>query len=125
MLKNILIVERSPLAKNVYAMILSRFREVNITDINPEEGIARFEDIARRADLVILGEVSGRYRREEYIDVLAKISKEKKVTCVIIIHCGSAANVKEHIDLRNVRVIERPFFPEELVNAVAGFWGGE
>lgn len=122
MAKNIVVVERSPLAKNVYAMILSMQGNVNIVDVGLNENIMRFEDAVRSADLVILGESSIRGRRDEYMNTLFKISKEKKVSCVIVAHRGSAPCKKELASIRNIRVVERPFFPNELLDAISEMW---
>lgn len=126
MARKVLTMERSLLAKNVYSMILSQLGDIDFVHMEITENMADIMDKARQSSLVIVSQGSLGEMKKEFHQMLSSIiSKETGVPCVIFVNKGAQLLWGDFAKLEKVKVIERPFSPDDLLSEVKKLWGIE
>ena len=117
MTKQVFLLERSPLSKNVYSILLSKIYNIDITlgkILEPSESILYHKD----KDLFIIDEMSINHKKN---DILKIIKENPKMMCIFITHKDKRDGWKEFPDLKNIKLLERPFFPDDFLKLVKDF----
>jgi len=121
--KRIFAIERSPLSRNVYAMILSRLEEVNVIQSGSWEDISEIEKELGKADLVILSQSTIGDRKNQVLSLLCQLGKDRP-PCIIFCHRGSMKRWDDFSKLERMVGVERPFYPDDFLDAVKELWEG-
>ncbi len=119
--KRVFAIERSPLSRNVYSMILSRLEEVNVVQSKSWEDTGEIEKELEKADLVILSQSTVGDRKNQVLSLLCQLGKERP-PCIILCHRGSKKNWNDYSKLDGMVVVERPFYPDDFLEAVKDLW---
>lgn len=125
MAHRVLTVERSPLARNVYSMILSKLDEIELVSVEVQETAAEIRIRAKGADLIIIGQDAIGDRKKEFYQMLKGASREGPVPCVVFVRRGSKPAWEDFAKLKGVVLIEKPFFPDDFLDAVRRIWGAK
>lgn len=121
--RRILVLDRSPLARNIYSMILSGLDQINIVPIEPDVSSEKFQNDVVKSDLVMMRDSTIGERQKEFLDCIKNASKEKDVPCILFVNEDQVSEWKDYAEINNVTIMERPFFPDELLQSVAKEWG--
>ena len=121
--RRVTIVERSPLARNIYMMILSQLDEIELISEEAGESISKIEKSIGKSSLVVMSQSTIGDRKKEFFKMIRAIEKELKVPCIIFVNKGKMSEWKEFAGLDNVEIIERPFSPDDLLNMLKRQWG--
>lgn len=104
-------------------MILSRLGTIDIETIEEGAAIAAIKDHLKGLDLIIVSQNAVGDKVKELFDVFEAGFKRATVPCVIFSQGGNKNIWEGFAKFKNVAIIGRPFFPEDLLNVVKGFWG--
>ena len=122
MSRSVLAVERSPLARNVYSIILSQIDEIFLTG-DVYESFEGLKEDARRSDLLLISESTIEGKKADYLKLVKELSG--KVPCVIFIHPGTAPDWSDFSKIKRVELLERPFFPDDFLSVAKRLWGSK
>lgn len=122
MLRRILAVERSPLAKNVYTMILSGLTDVEM-EAGTFESVEEFKVKAKKTDLIIMDHSTLAERKDEFYHAVKGAVFGTKTPCILIVRQGSIQEWENFLKIGRLELLERPFFPEDFLNTVKKLWG--
>lgn len=120
----ILVVDRSPLARNVYLMLLSKLGVFDVGIYESPESMDSFEEKARGSALVIASQSTFDERKGEVIDVLKMLAGENGIPSILLVHNKAAPSWKGLAEFKNIKILERPFLPDDFLGAVGKLWGG-
>lgn len=122
MLQRILAVERSPLARNVYSMILSKDGKIEIETMDDQDIDIRGKLYG--VDLLIVSQSSIGERKKEFLGIFKEEIKKSGVPCIILAHEGKMADWREFEGAGRVKILERPFFPDKFRETARDLLGG-
>ena len=111
--KTVLAFERSPLARNVYNMILSKLCETHVEMI---DNAASYDMANIDANLVIFG-LAQHDKKTEIIKYLKKIPSP----VIIFIKTGMMQDWRD-LETDTIKVLERPFYPDDFLKTVRKLW---
>lgn len=123
MIRRILVIEKSALAKNIYSMILSKLYQVDISTWGEGESLPDLKNQIATYDLLLAGQDTISDKKEELFKVLKTSASNERIPVVIFVHQGGSEQWKEFAGLDNVKILERPFFPDDLLMIVDKLWG--
>lgn len=121
--RRVMIIDRSALAKNVYSMILSKIGEVESVVCEIDACAAELRTNAKHFDLVIISASSIENKKKEIGQTIKNLSKESEIKCVVFVRQGMKDTWAGFEKTKGVHLLERPFFPDDLLNAVKRLWG--
>lgn len=114
MKKHVIAYERSPLARNVYNMILSQIVETEV-EMRDNTDPAVTERVP--VDLVLFGNV----QKDKKSEISKKIKKISAPVILLVKH-GMIDDWRD-LETDRVRMLERPFFPDDLTKIIRKMWG--
>lgn len=121
--RRLLVIERSPLARNIYNMILSKLDEISLSSAEASDSISEIEQKALDADLLIISGSTLADRKGEFLDLVKKVSKNNDIPCLLLVKEGHISDWSSFAGLKKVKIIERPFFPKDFMAVVQELWG--
>lgn len=122
MSRRVLLLERSALAKSVYKMILAGVDDVELIGSEPSSPLSELMELSAKCDLVLMGLSTISDRRREFLRFVGDVDNKFKTPCILFVHQGTTSLWKD-FQKCNVEIIERPFFPDDLLVLVKRLWG--
>lgn len=122
--RRVLVIERSPLARNIYLMILSKLDEVEMLSEEPGESMKKIQEIVKGFDLIVISQSTLGDRKNDFLKLIKAISKNQKIPCILFVNKGVVSEWHDFSVLDNVEIIERPFRPDDMLKTIKKMWGG-
>lgn len=118
MVRRILAIEKSYLARNVYQMVLSKLGNIEFASGETELAASDIRKRARNFDLIIAGHDSIGNGGDDLLELVKEISGRDGVPCVILASPASAQAWEEVSGMKGIAVVEKPFFPADFIKVV-------
>ena len=122
--KRVFMVERSPLARNVYSMLLKKLYDVEVSLGDSSQSITDLEDSLAKSDLFITSQNSIIDRRDDLLKVVKSLSKKGGTNSLLLVHFGTKDQWEDFEKVAGVWILERPFFPDDFMSVVGEIWRG-
>jgi hypothetical protein len=104
-------------------MILSKLDQVDIVPVEPDVSPDLFQKDVSKSDLVIMSQSTIGERKKEFLGSIKRASKGDGTSCILFVNEGASSDWKDYSSVKNVVIMERPFFPDDLLRLVAKEWG--